>query len=186
MGEVSPFIFIKDMPQMTSVMNKHAFESANVQKFIHSTDLHFDVIINEEFFGDSYLMFAHKFKAPIITICERRSSIELDIALRNLSRSVVIEVKYLCSITLFLFFCRSVRYYKLCWPSKGPSASSKHSSTLGNSIRIEWIKCGSVLFTFNFTSRCCPIRIIWHFLRGFTTQCSVFTIGLCESIYTFP
>lgn len=51
-------------------MNQHAFENPNVQKLIHSTDLHYDVVINEEFFADSFLMFAHKFKAPIITICE--------------------------------------------------------------------------------------------------------------------
>lgn len=70
MGEQTPFSFISDMASFPNVMNAYAFENPNVQKLIHSTDLHFDVIINEEFFADSFLMFAHKFKAPIVTICE--------------------------------------------------------------------------------------------------------------------
>lgn len=57
---------LRDMPK---VWNTYAFENQNVQKFIHSTGLHFDLVINEEFFGDSFLMFGHKFKAPIVTIC---------------------------------------------------------------------------------------------------------------------
>lgn len=57
------------MAPILNVMNAYALESPNVQKLIHSTDQHFDVIINEDFFGDSFLMFAHKFKAPTITIC---------------------------------------------------------------------------------------------------------------------
>lgn len=67
--EQSPFHFINDMPSFSNVMNAYAFENANVQKLIHSTDLHFDVIINEEFFADSFLMFAHKYNAPTITLC---------------------------------------------------------------------------------------------------------------------
>lgn len=57
---------LKNFPRM---MNPYAFENPNVQKFIHSTGLHFDVVISEEFFADSFLMFAHQFQAPIITIC---------------------------------------------------------------------------------------------------------------------
>lgn len=57
---------LKNFPRM---INPHNFETENVQKFIHSTGLHFDVIVNEEFFADSWLMLAHKFKAPIVTIC---------------------------------------------------------------------------------------------------------------------
>lgn len=51
-------------------MNDYALNNVNVQKLIHSTDLHFDVFINEEFWADSFLLFAYKFKAPIVTICE--------------------------------------------------------------------------------------------------------------------
>lgn len=68
--ENSPFTTINDMGTFTKIFNSHAFDSANVQKFIHSTGLHFDVIVNEEFFADSFLMFAHKFKAAIVTICK--------------------------------------------------------------------------------------------------------------------
>lgn len=57
---------LANFPRM---MNPYVYESAAVQKLIHSTDQHFDVVINEEFFGDGFLMFGHKFNAPIITIC---------------------------------------------------------------------------------------------------------------------
>lgn len=70
MSETSPFSVIGDMSSFTNVMNAYALENPNVQKLIHSTDLHFDIVINEEFFAESFLMFAHKFKAPIVTICE--------------------------------------------------------------------------------------------------------------------
>lgn len=53
------------------VSSDFGFQSANVQRFIHRNDLHFDLVINEEFFHDSWLMFAHKFNAPIITISEQ-------------------------------------------------------------------------------------------------------------------
>lgn len=69
MATKSPISTINEMARFTNVMNSHVFETANVHKLVHSTGLHFDVIVNEEFFGDSFLYFAHKFKAPIVTIC---------------------------------------------------------------------------------------------------------------------
>lgn len=67
----SPFGNIDDLRSFPEAWNKHNLESASVQRLINSTNLHFDVIINEEFFGDSLLMFAHKFNyAPTVTICE--------------------------------------------------------------------------------------------------------------------
>lgn len=65
----SIFTAINDMKNFPRLWNPYALENANVQKFIHSTGHRFDVIINEEFFADSFLMFAHKFKAPIVSIC---------------------------------------------------------------------------------------------------------------------
>jgi len=41
----------------------------NVQKLIHSTDLHFDVVVIEAFVNECFLGFAHKFKAPLIQVC---------------------------------------------------------------------------------------------------------------------
>lgn len=66
----SVFRAISDLKDFPRIWNPYALENANVQKFIHSTGLHFDLVINEEFFADSFLMFAHKFKAPVVTICE--------------------------------------------------------------------------------------------------------------------
>lgn len=66
----SVFRAISDLKDFPKIWNTYALENANVQKFIHSTGLHFDLIVMEEFFSDSFLMFAHKFKAPVVTICE--------------------------------------------------------------------------------------------------------------------
>ena len=41
----------------------------SIQKLIHSTDLHFDVVIVEAFINECFLGFAHKFQAPIIQVC---------------------------------------------------------------------------------------------------------------------
>lgn len=70
MNENSPFTSVEQRGSFLNMMNDYSLNNVNVQKLIHSTDLHFDVVINEEFWADSFLMFAHKFKAPIITICE--------------------------------------------------------------------------------------------------------------------
>lgn len=46
----------------------YALQHPNVQKLIHSTDLEFDLVIGEQFYQEAFLMFGHKFNAPIITI----------------------------------------------------------------------------------------------------------------------
>lgn len=70
MNANSIFVALSQVQGFVNAMNQYAFENVNVQKFIHSTEFEFDVIINEEFFADSFLMFGHKFKAPLITICK--------------------------------------------------------------------------------------------------------------------
>ncbi|XP_062551806.1 UDP-glycosyltransferase UGT5-like [Armigeres subalbatus] len=48
--------------------SRYALENYNVQQFINREDLHYDLIVAEQFFQESWLMFAHKFNAPIVTI----------------------------------------------------------------------------------------------------------------------
>ncbi|XP_029708692.2 UDP-glycosyltransferase UGT5-like [Aedes albopictus] len=48
--------------------SRYALENSNVQQFIRRKDDHYDLIVAEQFFQESWLMFAHKFDAPIITI----------------------------------------------------------------------------------------------------------------------
>lgn len=48
---------------------EHALQTSNVQKFIQRED-HFDLVLSEQFFQESMLMFAHKFGCPIVTIGE--------------------------------------------------------------------------------------------------------------------
>lgn len=50
--------------------SEYGLKTSNVQRIIHSKDLHFDLVINADFFHESWLMFAHKFNAPIVTICK--------------------------------------------------------------------------------------------------------------------
>lgn len=50
--------------------NEHGLKNEQVKRFIHRKNLHFDLIVMEETLHDAYLMFAHKFNSPIVTICE--------------------------------------------------------------------------------------------------------------------
>lgn len=51
---------------------EHVLSSENVRNFVASNDHQFDIVINEEFFHDSFLMFGHKFNAPMVTICKHQ------------------------------------------------------------------------------------------------------------------
>lgn len=65
----SVFSGIDMLAMFPKLMNGYAWENINVQNFVKSTEYHFDVIVAEDFYSDSFLMFAHKHKAPIVTIC---------------------------------------------------------------------------------------------------------------------
>lgn len=47
---------------------KHGLESRNVQKLIKRHDHHFDIIVAEQFMQESWLVFAHKYKAPVVAL----------------------------------------------------------------------------------------------------------------------
>jgi glucuronosyltransferase len=49
---------------------EHALKSKNVKNFIQNDNTKFDLIFAEQFFQESMLMFAHKYKVPIVTLCE--------------------------------------------------------------------------------------------------------------------
>lgn len=66
----SAFSSVLMMAMLPKMWNEHTFENANVQKFIKSTDAHFDVIVAEDFLNEAIYMFAYKHKAPLITICK--------------------------------------------------------------------------------------------------------------------
>jgi hypothetical protein len=48
----------------------HALKTKAVQDFIRNDKSKFDLILAEQFFQEAFLMFAHKYKAPIVTISE--------------------------------------------------------------------------------------------------------------------
>ncbi|XP_053673812.1 uncharacterized protein LOC128724073 [Anopheles nili] len=48
---------------------QYALENEHVQQFIEQDDTDFDVIISEQFYQEAFLMFAHKYRAPVVTLC---------------------------------------------------------------------------------------------------------------------
>lgn len=49
---------------------EYALQHANVQQILHAEDKHYDLILTEQYYQDALLMFGHKFKAPIVSICK--------------------------------------------------------------------------------------------------------------------
>jgi hypothetical protein len=47
---------------------EHALKNEKVQEFIHRNNDKFDLIIAEQFYQEAFLMLAHKYSAPIVTI----------------------------------------------------------------------------------------------------------------------
>lgn len=66
----SPFKTAAILPYFGNMSASHALRNENVEKLIHSENQHFDIIINEEVYHDVLLAFGHKFRAPVVTICE--------------------------------------------------------------------------------------------------------------------
>ncbi|KAG4072142.1 hypothetical protein HA402_015641, partial [Bradysia odoriphaga] len=66
--EDSNFEKVRAYERICTPSSEHGLNNSNVQKIIHSQDLHFDLVINEEMFHESWLMFAYKFNTPIVTI----------------------------------------------------------------------------------------------------------------------
>lgn len=56
------------IPYLGKISSEHGLNDSKVREFIHRNDLYFDVVINEDTFHESWMMFAHKFKAPIVTL----------------------------------------------------------------------------------------------------------------------
>lgn len=56
------------LPFLGKMSSEHALNDSKVQQFIHRNDSYFDVVINEDTYHDSLMMFGHKFKAPIVTL----------------------------------------------------------------------------------------------------------------------
>lgn len=66
--EESNFEKVTTYKTICTPSSEHGLNNSNVQKIIHSQDLYFDLVINEEMFHESWLMFAYKFNTPIVTI----------------------------------------------------------------------------------------------------------------------
>lgn len=51
----------------------YGLKDPKVQELIRSKNLDFDLVINEQMFQESWLMFGYKFNAPLITISKQSS-----------------------------------------------------------------------------------------------------------------
>lgn len=69
LGDQSDFGKVHDLEWFSTPSSEHGLKNPKVQQLIHSTNMTFDLVINEEINHDSWLMFGYKFKAPTITIC---------------------------------------------------------------------------------------------------------------------
>lgn len=49
-------------------LSKYGLENDFVKQFIKRKGMHFDLIVANQYNQESWLMFGHKFKAPIITL----------------------------------------------------------------------------------------------------------------------
>lgn len=47
----------------------YALKHPSVQRLMYADDQQYDLILVEQYYQDVFLMFAHKFQAPIISIC---------------------------------------------------------------------------------------------------------------------
>ena len=57
---------------------EHALKSAAVKDFIKNDKSNFDLILAEQFFQEAFLLFAHKYKAPIVTISEWNEALVIE------------------------------------------------------------------------------------------------------------
>lgn len=81
-SDESYFSKVMGYERICTPTSEHGLKDPNVQKLIHSDDLHFDLVINEDMFHESWLMFAYKFNAPIVTICTLLNFLVLCIGMR--------------------------------------------------------------------------------------------------------
>ncbi|XP_063701015.1 UDP-glycosyltransferase UGT5-like [Culicoides brevitarsis] len=65
---VSPFVSVLMLYELGIDNSEWGLQNEKVQKLINSKSLKFDLVISEQFFQETWLMFAHKFNAPLVTI----------------------------------------------------------------------------------------------------------------------
>lgn len=51
---------------------EHALNADNIKDFIKNDKTKFDLIFAEQFFQEALLMFAHKYKVPVVTLSKYR------------------------------------------------------------------------------------------------------------------
>lgn len=86
----SAFKVSRLLAEIPAVMVEHTMSSKAVKELIQRNDLSFDLVISEEFFQDAYLMFGHKFKAPLITF-SKFDSFLLEIIGKNVDNLTTIN-----------------------------------------------------------------------------------------------
>lgn len=108
--QTSMSLSMAKISQFGTTSAEYSLSNENVQKFIHQKHLHFDLVINEEFFHDVYLLFGYKFKAPTITIGEYdKITICLFIVVQIIYYSYLLSsINWLMFPYNFLFVCKII------------------------------------------------------------------------------
>lgn len=89
MSTGSVFSTMRILTVFSKTWNEYMFENANVQKFIKSTDFHFDIVVADDFYSESSYMLAYKHKAPLITICKFSNGFKIQLVFRyNLFKKI--------------------------------------------------------------------------------------------------
>jgi glucuronosyltransferase len=68
-GQIGIFKMVDVLFNLSVVLCDLQLQEKEVQKLIHSKNMHFDLIIADAFINECFLGFVHKFKAPLIHIC---------------------------------------------------------------------------------------------------------------------
>lgn len=90
---------------------EHAFQDDNVAALIKRTDLQFDIVILEQFFHDSWLPFAKKFNAPMLTIATLGHADYFDNAMGLMTPSYVPHHVLMFTDNMTIF----ERFFNLFW-----------------------------------------------------------------------
>ncbi|XP_018789095.1 PREDICTED: UDP-glucuronosyltransferase 2B13-like [Bactrocera latifrons] len=91
--------------------SEYALNQSKVKFLIASKDLHFDLVILEQFFHESFLMFAHKFKCPVVTLGTLGYADNMDHAMGLLTPWSFVPHLFLSDINHMDFYQRAYNVY---------------------------------------------------------------------------
>ena len=90
---------------------EYALNQTKVKSLIARKDLHFDLVVLEQFFHETLLMFAHKFKCPVVTLGTLGYADNMDRAMGLLTPWSFVPHLFLSDIYHMNFYQRAFNTY---------------------------------------------------------------------------